>query len=60
MLGTVAATVRALARTEEGASLVEYAFIVLLMVVVSIVVVANIGEYPATAFEGASGGFDGQ
>ena len=49
---------RTLVRQEEGASLVEYAFIVLLMVVVSIVVVANIGEYPAAAFEGVDGGFD--
>ena len=44
---------------EEGASLVEYAFILLLMVVVSIVVVANLGEYPASAFESVDGGFDG-
>ena len=46
-------------RKEEGASLVEYAFILLLMVVVSIVVVANIGEYPAAAFESVEGGFGG-
>jgi Flp pilus assembly pilin Flp len=44
---------------EEGASLVEYAFIVLLMVVVSIAVVASLGEYPASAFESVDGGFGG-
>ena len=44
---------------EEGASLVEYAFILLLMVVVSIVVVANLGEYPAAAFESVDTGFGG-
>ena len=58
MFGTVAMMLRTLVRQEEGASLVEYAFIVLLMVVVSIVVVANIGEYPAAVFEGVDGGFD--
>ena len=50
---------RTLVRREEGASLVEYAFIVLLMVVVSIAVVASLGEYPASAFESVDGGFGG-
>jgi len=59
MIGTVAAMLRTFVRQEDGASLVEYAFILLLMVVVSIVVVANLGEYPAAAFEGVDSGFDG-
>ena len=56
---TVAAKLHALFSQEEGASLVEYAFILLLMVVVSIVVVASLGEYPASAFESVDGGFGG-
>jgi len=56
---TVAVMLRTFFRQEEGASLVEYAFILLLMVVVSIAVVANLGEYPAAAFEGVDGGFGG-
>ena len=56
---TVAMMLRNFVRQEDGASLVEYAFILLLMVVVSIVVVANLGEYPAAAFEGVDGGFGG-
>ena len=55
----VAVRLRHLVSQEEGASLVEYAFIVLLMVVVSIAVVASLGEYPASAFEGVDRGFDG-
>jgi len=55
----LAVMLRTFVRTEEGASLVEYAFILLLMVVVSIAVVANLGEYPAAAFESVDGGFDG-
>ena len=58
-MATVAALHRTLVREEEGASLVEYAFILLLMVVVSIVVVANIGEYPASAIGEVNTGFDG-
>ena len=58
-MATVVMMLRTLVRGEEGASLVEYAFIVLLMVVVSILVVANIGEYPASAFEDANSGFGG-
>jgi Flp pilus assembly pilin Flp len=56
---TVAVMLRTLVQREEGASLVEYAFIVLLMVVVSITVVASLGEYPASAFESVDGGFGG-
>ena len=56
---TIAAKLSIVFHQEEGASLVEYAFILLLMVVVSIVVVANLGEYPAEAFEGANDGFKG-
>lgn len=56
---TVAVKLRTFVRTEEGASLVEYAFILLLMVVVSIAVVANLGEYPAAAFESVDGGLGG-
>jgi len=56
---TVAVMLRTFVQQEEGASLVEYAFIVLLMVVVSIAVVANLGEYPAAAFEGVDSGFGG-
>ena len=55
----VAAMLRTFVLQEEGASLVEYAFILLLMVVVSIVVVASLGEYPASAFEGVDSGFGG-
>ncbi len=55
----VAEMLRNLVRQEEGASLVEYGFILLLMVVVSIVVIANLGEYPAAAFESVDGGFGG-
>ena len=56
---TVAVMLRTFVQQEEGASLVEYAFIVLLMVVVSITVIANLGEYPAAAFEGVDSGFGG-
>lgn len=56
---TVAVMLRTFFWQEEGASLVEYAFILLLMVVVSIAVVANLGEYPAAAFEGVDDGFGG-
>jgi len=56
---TVAVMLRTFVLQEEGASLVEYAFIVLLMVVVSIAVIANIGEYPAAAFENVDTGFGG-
>ena len=56
----VAVRLQNLISQEEGASLVEYAFVLLLMVVVSIVVVANLGEYPASAFESVDGGFDGR
>ncbi len=55
----VAVMLRTFVLQEEGASLVEYAFILLLMVVVSIAVVANLGEYPASAFENVDGGFGG-
>ena len=55
----VAAMLRTFVLQEEGASLVEYAFILLLMVVVSIAVVANLGEYPASAFENVDSGFGG-
>ena len=55
----VAEMLRNLVRQEQGASLVEYGFILLLMVVVSIVVIANLGEYPAAAFESVDGGFGG-
>ena len=55
----VAVMLRTFFQQEEGASLVEYAFIVLLMVVVSIAVIANLGEYPASAFESVDGGFVG-
>lgn len=54
-----AARLHTLFSQEEGASLVEYAFILLLMVVVSIAVVASLGEYPASAFESVDGGFGG-
>ena len=55
----VAAKLHTVFSQEEGASLVEYAFILLLMVVVSIAVVASLGEYPASAFESVDGGFGG-
>ena len=55
----VAVMLRTFVLQEEGASLVEYAFILLLMVVVSITVVANLGEYPAAAFESVDTGFGG-
>ncbi|NNC92671.1 MAG: Flp family type IVb pilin [Acidimicrobiia bacterium] len=55
----VAVMLRTFVLQEEGASLVEYAFILLLMVVVSITVVANIGEYPAAAFESVDTGLGG-
>lgn len=44
---------------ESGASLVEYAFILVVVVVVSIVIVAQIGENPALAFDEANRGFGG-
>lgn len=59
MVRVVAAKLHTLVSQEEGASLVEYAFILLLMVVVSIAVVASLGEYPASAFESVDGGFGG-
>jgi Flp pilus assembly pilin Flp len=55
----VAVMLRTFVLQEEGASLVEYAFILLLMVVVSIAVVANLGEYPAAAFESVDKGLGG-
>lgn len=43
---------------EQGASLVEYAFILVVVVVVSIAIVAQIGENPALAFDEANRGFE--
>ena len=42
---------------ETGASLVEYAFILAVVLVVSIVIIGEIGDFPALAFNDANDGF---
>ena len=42
---------------QRGASLVEYAFIIAVVLVVSIVIIGEIGDFPALAFNEANDGF---
>ena len=44
-------------RTEDGATLVEYAFLLILVVVVCIVVVASIGTNTSSMFDPVEQGF---
>jgi Flp pilus assembly pilin Flp len=42
---------------DTGASLVEYAFILAVVLVVSIVIIGEIGDFPALAFNETNEGF---
>jgi Flp pilus assembly pilin Flp len=44
--------------SDEGASLVEYAFLLLLIAVVTIVIITQVGENTSGAFSKAGSGFD--
>jgi Flp pilus assembly pilin Flp len=51
------AFIRAQIRTERGANLIEYAFLLTLIVVICIVAVTFIGSKTSSAFSGAGASF---